>query len=493
MPSQSHQQQGTTTPIATLPRHSSEPSAPAGSCCRARCSTAELLTRRAWRSSLHRTPVALEDSVVTLPGGWQVIPDSKPFESGQSWVYQVRKAGDPAVYALKRLKNPDRRRRFAREVREMIRLHQQGLALPPVLDSDLEIERPYFVMPWYEGGSLEAKVEDATYVERTLDGLDLLMSIARELKKLHNAGVAHRDLKPANVLLSDDGPLLADFGLCLPIDGADERLTATAEQIGSRFYIAPENESGINENVDQRPADFYAFGKMAWALLAGRHPFARELTGKPELRLQAIRQDHRFAILDDLLDELMNSDPRARLVEWDVVIDELAAFRGVLQGGPGQPRPAGLDETLRLARRVGRLPALQSATQQRQDEAKMSQWINGHLIQSLFPLAAGIQDELTGFTDAAEGAVTFQLSTGGAQLRRLIGTEPRFGFPEYDPATIIPNQTSSGACVLYVINPIAELGIRRYILACMSCASDEIFGCCGFRSCPILPAGYPDR
>jgi serine/threonine protein kinase len=65
----------------------------------------------------------------------------------------------------------------------------------------------------YERGSLEAKVEDGTYVERTLEGLDLLVRIARELEKLHNAGVAHRDLKPANILLGDDGPLLADFGL----------------------------------------------------------------------------------------------------------------------------------------------------------------------------------------------------------------------------------------------------------------------------------------
>jgi hypothetical protein len=307
----------------------------------------------------------------------------------------------------------------------------------------------------YERGSLEAKVEDGTYVERTLEGLDLLVRIARELEKLHNAGVAHRDLKPANILLGDDGPLLADFGLCLPIDHTDERFTETAEQVGSRFYIAPENESGINDDVDQRPADFYAFGKMAWVLLAGRRPFARELTGNPKLRLQAIRQDERFAILDDLLDELMNFDPRARLVDWSVVIGELAAFQDVLQGAPAPSRPMNLEETLRLARRARRLPELLSAAQERQDEAKASQWINGHLIQPLFPLAARIQNELAELTGAADAAITFQISTGGAELRRLVEVEPRFAFPEYIPSMVSPNQTS-GAPVLYTIQSIAE-------------------------------------
>jgi hypothetical protein len=54
-----------------------------------------------------------------------------------------------------------------------------------------------------------------------------------------------------------------------PGRGTCQRLTETAEQIGSRFYIAPENERGFNPEVDQRPADLHAFGKLAWVLLSG--------------------------------------------------------------------------------------------------------------------------------------------------------------------------------------------------------------------------------
>jgi hypothetical protein len=126
-------------------------------------------------------------------------------------------------------------------------------------------------------------------------------------------------------------------------------------------------------------------------------------------------------------------------------------------------RSINLDETLRLARRVIRLPAFQVATQQRQDENTMNEWMNGYLIASLSRLAVGIQKELAALTEAAEGAVTFLISSGGPGLRDILGVEDRFEFTEYDPVKITPNQTT-GAPVLYTIEPIAELGIPTLYL-----------------------------
>src|SRR6185503_2369685 len=104
----------------------------------------------------------------------------------------------------------------------------------------------------------------------------LLIKLARAVQIVHKVGFAHRDLKPANILLDGDKILLADFELVLQVDDeAPDRLTGAAEVIGSRFYLAPENESGVNDDVDQRPSDFYAFGKIVWALLAGQRPPAR--------------------------------------------------------------------------------------------------------------------------------------------------------------------------------------------------------------------------
>src|SRR5439155_1130165 len=91
----------------------------------------------------------------------------------------------------------------------------------------------------------------------------------------------------------------------------------------SRRYIAPENESGINETVDQRPADFYAFAKILWATLAGEQPPAREGQLLPEQRLDQVLGDANFASLHALQERLLDTDPRSRLSEWPTVIAEL--------------------------------------------------------------------------------------------------------------------------------------------------------------------------
>lgn len=367
--------------------------------------------------------VVLDDLDMAIPSGWRVVPGTKTHESGQSFVNQVRRRGDESIYALKRLKNVhrrERRERFAREVAAMDRLRGAGLALPPVVEQGLERKDPYFVMPWYERGSLQSLVDELVFVARPLDGIDLLVRIAIELQKLHEAEVAHRDLKPANVLLADSGPLLTDFGLCLLVDDEAERLTTTAEPIGSRFYIAPENESGINEDVDQRPADFYAFGKMTWVVLAGRNPFARELTGRPELRIRNVREDERFASLDYLLDELLDTDPRSRLSDWHDVIGELASHRGVLRGDAPRSRPPSVDQTLRVARRVRQVPAFQAAARRRLEDQRVDQWMHDQLLGLLTRIAAEIRDELAALTDASRGAVEFQMSGGGPDLATLV-------------------------------------------------------------------------
>jgi serine/threonine protein kinase len=140
-------------------------------------------------------------------------------------------------------------------------------------------------------------------------GLDLLIEIAAAVEEVHSRDVAHRDLKPANIFRDGEGRVhLGDFGLCLSLE-SDVRLTDTEEAIGSRLYIAPENESGINEAIDQRPADFYAFGKNLGAVLAGRQPPAREHVLREKYLLSAVTGDERLRFLEPLIAELVEADP----------------------------------------------------------------------------------------------------------------------------------------------------------------------------------------
>jgi serine/threonine protein kinase len=210
-----------------------------------------------------------------LPSGWRHDDPAWSHESGQAWIYRVQRTGDAGRYALKRLENLTRRDRFAREVNAMIALRRQGLtAIPEVVEHDLgDRPWPYLVTPWYNDGSLADRITGGRHAG-VIAELDRCRTLAKALLEVHQHGYAHRDLKPENILFDGDALRLGDFGLCLEVNEA-RRVTSTEEAVGSRYFIAPENEGGLNEANDQRPADFYAFGKLLWYILTGR-PLPRE-------------------------------------------------------------------------------------------------------------------------------------------------------------------------------------------------------------------------
>jgi len=119
---------------------------------------------------------------------------------------------------------------------------------------------------------------------------ELLLSLCEGIAHSHQAGVLHRDLKPANVILREaDGlPLVADFGLALPLD-VSQHLTQTGEVLGSPGYLAPE-QCGLGGPAS--PAtDVYGLGALLYCVL----------TGEPPLR---------GASLLATLDQVLNATPR---------------------------------------------------------------------------------------------------------------------------------------------------------------------------------------
>ncbi len=169
--------------------------------------------------------------------------------------------------------------RFAREVKLAARLQQANIV--PVLAAGDADGLPYYTMPFVRGESLRARLVSGTPVPVN-ESIGILRDIARALAYAHAEGVIHRDIKPENILLSGGTAVVTDFGIAKALSasrtqdqtaatGTSAGLTQVGHSIGTPAYMAP--EQAIGSPVDHR-ADLYAWGVVAYELLAGRHPFA---------------------------------------------------------------------------------------------------------------------------------------------------------------------------------------------------------------------------
>ena len=162
--------------------------------------------------------------------------------------------------------------RFEREIRLAASLQQANI-LPVIAAGEMD-GLPYYTMPFVEGESLRARL--ASGPVSLPQAVEILRDVGKALAYAHERGVVHRDIKPDNILLSGRTAVVADFGIAKAIAAAQERpagatLTQLGTAIGTPAYMAPEQAAG-DPDTDHR-ADIYAFGCMAYELIAGHPPF----------------------------------------------------------------------------------------------------------------------------------------------------------------------------------------------------------------------------
>ena len=160
--------------------------------------------------------------------------------------------------------------RFRREIALAARLQHPHIV--PLLSVGEVDGLPFYVMPFVDGDSLRALIARGEMpIPQTIS---VLRDVARALDFAHGKGTTHRDIKPDNVLLAGASAVITDFGIAKAISEAtsDGPLTSIGVALGTPAYMAPE-QAAADPHTDHR-ADIYAFGAMAYEMLAGHPPFA---------------------------------------------------------------------------------------------------------------------------------------------------------------------------------------------------------------------------
>jgi tRNA A-37 threonylcarbamoyl transferase component Bud32/tetratricopeptide (TPR) repeat protein len=242
--------------------------------------------------------------------------------------------------------------RFQREIRVAAQLQHPHIL--PVYDSGADAGVLWFTMPYVEGETLRQRLQ-RTGALPIPEAARILGYIARALAYAHRRGVIHRDIKPENILISQENVFLADFGIAKPVDAAaNQYLTTGGLVVGTPTYMAPE-QAAADPATDHR-ADIYAFGILAYELLAGEPPFAKLPLGllfaahaSREPEPIARRRPDVPRPLASLIARCLRKDPAERWDSADALCGVLQAtalpgpsssMAGVDLSGIQQPSPA---------------------------------------------------------------------------------------------------------------------------------------------------------
>jgi len=158
--------------------------------------------------------------------------------------------------------------RFLKEAGHLKRLRHTNIV--PVQEVSDRPEGPYFVMPYFEKGSLAGRIQPGTPLPPELI-LDLATQVAEGLAFAHRSGIIHRDLKPANLLLSADGQVcLGDFGLARTMFNDTIVEVENRHWEGTAPYMSPAVAAG---NAEDTRCDIYSFGALLYEMLTGLPPY----------------------------------------------------------------------------------------------------------------------------------------------------------------------------------------------------------------------------
>lgn len=175
------------------------------------------------------------------------------------------------------------RERFRREGRNGPTLDHVNVVR--YLDAGDVEKNPFLVMELAER-AVSKELEDGPLAEN--DAADIVRSVLNALDYLHSKQCPHRDIKPANILQFEGATKVGDLGIVKwsdfdPAFTKGGTITKTAVQLGSWFYMAPEQQEDPHEAVPA--SDIYALAVTWIELLLNKVPSPQAIgqSAYPEL------------------------------------------------------------------------------------------------------------------------------------------------------------------------------------------------------------------
>lgn len=269
---------------------------------------------------------------------------------GMSRVYKARDTVLGRTVAVKILTpegiaDTDTRTRFLQEAKVSAALVHDHIIR--IFDYGEEQGYPFIVMEFLVGSDLKGAIREGRLGDEA-NRLRIAIEGARALEYVHQNRLIHRDIKPDNLHVDEKGRVrLMDFGIAKT---EDVSLTKTGFQVGTPFYMSPEQVNG--DKATER-TDIYAYGMVLYEMWAGMRAiqgttiqsiFAAIL--HQPIDLGKLREMGAPEALVGLVERMTAKDPAARPGSFTEVIAELEALARPAEAEPAAvaaaPAPDGI-------------------------------------------------------------------------------------------------------------------------------------------------------
>ncbi|NNG17586.1 MAG: protein kinase, partial [Gemmatimonadales bacterium] len=219
-------------------------------------------------------PTELERLKVALSGRYTI--ERTIGSGGMATVYQAEDLKHHRKVAIKVLRAELAAEvgaeRFLREIEIAAQLQHPHIL--PLYDSGHDGGFLYYVMPFVPAGSLRDLMDREVRLPIEV-AVRIARAVALALDYAHRRDVVHRDIKPENILLSEDQPVIADFGIAKATSAAGDGEVALTEgglAVGTPAYMSPE-QATAERKLDGR-TDLYGLACVLYESLVGEPPFA---------------------------------------------------------------------------------------------------------------------------------------------------------------------------------------------------------------------------